>query len=43
MNERTQMDWDSFDKIDWENIIDWNTVANLTDSEVDAILDMFDK
>ena len=28
--------------MDWENVIDWERVANLTDAEVNAILDMFD-
>lgn len=37
------MNWNAFDEIDWENVIDWDTVAKLTDSEVSAILDMFDK
>jgi hypothetical protein len=29
--------------MDWEKVIDWDTVANLTDEQVSVILDMFDK
>ena len=35
MNER--------DKMDWEKVIDWDRVANLTDDEVDVILGIFEK
>lgn len=34
-NERTLMDW--------ENVINWEAVEALTDEQVSAILDMFDK
>jgi hypothetical protein len=29
--------------MDWENTIDWKVVDKLTDEQVSAILDMFDK
>jgi hypothetical protein len=29
--------------MDWENVIDWDAVNKLTDEQVSAILDMFDK
>jgi hypothetical protein len=29
--------------MDWENVIDWDVVNNLTDKQVSVILDMFDK
>jgi hypothetical protein len=29
--------------MDWENVIDWKVVDKLTDEQVSAILDMFDK
>jgi hypothetical protein len=29
--------------MDWENVIDWDKVNKLTDEQVSAILDMFDK
>jgi hypothetical protein len=29
--------------MDWENTIDWKVVDRLTDEQVSAILDMFDK
>ena len=29
--------------MDWENVIDWKVVDRLTDEQVSAILDMFDK
>ena len=29
--------------MDWENVIDWDAVEKLTDEQVSAILDMFDK
>ena len=29
--------------MDWENVIDWEVVDKLTDEQVSAILDMFDK
>jgi len=29
--------------MDWENVINWEAVNNLTDEQVSAILDMFDK
>ena len=29
--------------MDWENVIDWEVVNNLTDDEVSVILNMFDK
>jgi hypothetical protein len=29
--------------MDWENVIDWDAVDKLTDEQVSAILDMFDK
>jgi hypothetical protein len=29
--------------MDWENVIDWDVVDNLTDEQVSVILDMFDK
>ena len=29
--------------MDWENVIDWEAVNKLTDEQVSAILDMFDK
>ena len=35
MNER--------DKMDWDNVINWDAVDKLTDEQVSAILDMFDK
>jgi hypothetical protein len=28
--------------MDWEKVIDWDTVANLTDDQVNVIMDMFD-
>jgi hypothetical protein len=28
--------------MDWENVIDWDVVNNLTEDQVTAILDMFD-
>jgi hypothetical protein len=28
--------------MDWENVIDWEVVNNLTNDQVSAILDMFD-
>ena len=31
------------DTMDWENVIDWEAVNKLTDEQVSAILDMFDK
>jgi hypothetical protein len=29
--------------MDWENVINWDVVDNLTDEQVSVILDMFDK
>jgi hypothetical protein len=29
--------------MDWENVIDWEVVNNLTNDQVSAILDIFDK
>lgn len=29
--------------MDWENVINWEAVNKLTDEQVSAILDMFDK
>jgi hypothetical protein len=29
--------------MDWENVINWDAVDKLTDEQVSAILDMFDK
>jgi hypothetical protein len=29
--------------MDWENVINWEAVEALTDAQVSAILDMFDK
>lgn len=29
--------------MDWEKVIDWDAVEALTDEQVSAILDMFDK
>jgi|688.fasta_scaffold636193_2 hypothetical protein len=29
--------------MDWENVINWDAVEKLTDEQVSAILDMFDK
>jgi hypothetical protein len=29
--------------MDWENVINWDAVNKLTDEQVSAILDMFDK
>lgn len=29
--------------MDWENVINWEAVNNLTDEQVSVILDMFDK
>lgn len=29
--------------MDWENVIDWDVVNNLTDEQVSVILNMFDK
>jgi len=29
--------------MDWENVINWDVVDNLTDKQVSVILDMFDK
>lgn len=29
--------------MDWEKVIDWDRVANLTDDEVDVILGIFEK
>ena len=31
------------DKMDWENVIDWEVVNNLTDEQVSVILNIFDK
>jgi NADH:ubiquinone oxidoreductase subunit E len=29
--------------MNWENVINWDVVEKLTDEQVSAILDMFDK
>jgi hypothetical protein len=29
--------------MDWENVINWDVVDNLTDEQVSVILDMFNK
>jgi hypothetical protein len=29
--------------MDWENVINWDVVDNLTDEQVSVILDIFDK
>jgi hypothetical protein len=29
--------------MDWENVINWDAVDKLTDEQVSAILDIFDK
>ena len=29
--------------MDWENVINWEAVKDLTDKQVSVILDMFDK
>jgi len=29
--------------MDWDNVINWDAVDKLTDEQVSAILDMFDK
>ena len=29
--------------MDWDKVINWDVVDNLTDSQVDAILSIFDK
>ena len=29
--------------MDWDNVINWDAVEKLTDEQVSAILDMFDK
>ena len=29
--------------MNWDNVIDWDVVDKLTDDQVSAILDMFDK
>ena len=29
--------------MDWDDVIDWDVVNNLTNDQVSAILDMFDK
>jgi hypothetical protein len=29
--------------MDWENVIDWEVVNNLTDEQVSVILNIFDK
>jgi hypothetical protein len=31
------------DIMDWDKVIDWDRVANLTDDEVDVILGIFEK
>ena len=31
------------DKMDWDNVINWDAVDKLTDEQVSDILDMFDK